>query len=573
MALPAKSTRYPVPLSLGVGGGAGAVIPPEVVYAKLPAHAIYYNPSSAVWSDAKKNALSKYSSISFNGAQWLADPSAQAAGMAAIRLLNPSIKLYGYMMQCQILFPEYDYGGAYPCTSKKLAAADWVLRNADNSFPITYGAGAGTSLPDRGAWTSSTSYAVNDVVLHSGEYKKCTVANSDVSFTAGKWTTSIGYMNANYMPGVLPDHGGLNWIRWFARHGHQIHTRNGMTWDGMYLDSGFGVDNEYTSHDWLNDGVNRNSATTTAIKDKAAENAGLYEAELKLLFGSNFKLIPNGHWNADANNMATEMIVNRNLGTLYADGWLHESTVAPSVSWSAVTWNGFEGTYGPFSGGWNIKTEYVKNPSAHLSILGVGVTSATQYATARLGIAAAAMRDGRASVTDVTVGYAAALPLWFDEWDQPLGIAIDARLSAASHGQIWKRRFQNGVILMNQTRLAVGTNRGAWADGVAYSQGQYVTQGGKVRVCRYGQGHTSSASFAADDAAGLWHSMTSTAAPVYIAGAPVTIDSSIIPYGIYKRFSGTQDPVHNSGATVSGSFTLNGWDGIILLCVTPGVHS
>jgi hypothetical protein len=42
---------------------------------------------------------------------------------------------------------------------------------------------------------------------------------------------------------------------------------------------------------------------------------------------------------------------------------------------------------------------------------------------------------------------------------------------------------------------------------------------------------------------------------------------------VYKRIDGTQDPVWNDGTDVTTSFSLPGWDAIILLCKTPGVHS
>lgn len=46
-----------------------------------------------------------------------------------------------------------------------------------------------TSILEIGSsWVSATSYSVNDIRLEAGTYYKCTIANSDVTFTASNWT-------------------------------------------------------------------------------------------------------------------------------------------------------------------------------------------------------------------------------------------------------------------------------------------------------------------------------------------------------------------------------------------------
>lgn len=565
--LPVKARRNPVPLSLGVGGGAGVVIPPDTVYSKPPAHAIYY---ASTFPDSAVATLAKYSSVTIATAN-TSSLAVVKAGINAIRALNPSIKLINYNILSEASFPSIDSGGTYGNPSAKLAAADWLLRNAANDFYITYGSGDGTFLPDRGAWVSSTSYAVNDVVLQGGIYYKCLTANSDVSFTGAKWTTSLGVMAVNFCKGVLPDHLGVSWPTYFARACYTQASRSGCTWDGVYMDL-HGYPDDAVPLDWENTGANVLARDTASVKRKMEDSIKDFVAELTVQFGAGMKILGNTNGNIAPYNLLTEYVTTRGMSA-YADGWLHESTIAPSINWSFLCIGGVSGAGNTVMGsGWSIKAQQVRDPVNSYSVLGIQMSKPTDYATMRMGIALALYQNSRPALTP-PAGYASTSPIWADELDQLIGAGIDAVQSAAVSGNIWKRRFQNGVILLNEAKLAIGTNRGAWAAGVSYTQGQYVTQAGNVRVCRYGQGHTSSGSFATDDAAGRWHSMTSTAAPGWIAGAPVTIDSSIIPYGIYRRFSGTQDPVQNSGAVVSGSFSLAGWDAILLLCVTPGVHS
>lgn len=569
MAALLKSRRLPTVFTLGVGG----LSPPVTEYAKLPSHAIYYY--SGTPNGTAIAALAKYTSISTSlhmnagGTQW---------GNAArsIVAINPASQFFGYLIASEVGFPSTDIGGSFGNPAAKLTAADWLLRSDTDSFYITYGSGDGTFLPDRGAWVSATSYAVNDVVLQGGVYYKCITPNSDVSFTGAKWTTALGTMAVNYLNAVLPDHAGLNWATYYAKYAKTLMTRDtsGWAWTGVYLDSGLGyTDQSATGLDWLNNGTTQVAISTPAVKRKMEEFGANYVTALKAEMGAGLKVFANVGDRTDG----VEFSVTQGYGALYSDGNLDEKGIAPTTSWSLLCFAGVHGAPNAantvMEGNWNWKSQAVRDINNNFSVLGVYAASATDYATFRLGIALAAMRNGRAALSSAAGGYTAQVPPWVDELDQPLGTGIDAIQSAPFSGQIWKRRFQNGVLIANQSKLARGASRGAWAPGVSYTEGEWVTESGRCRVCKHGKSHTSAASFATDDAAGRWLSMDGASTPNYIAGAPVTIDNTIIPYGIYKRFSGTQDPVTNSGAVVNGSFSLAGWDAILLLCVTPGVHS
>ena len=540
--------------------------PKPPAYAKPASHAIYYG---TTFPGATLSVLARYDSITL-ASTGVADPRPTKAAIDTLRSTNPAIKIFAYNIASEQTVASHDHGGTYGNVGAKLTSANWLLRNADNALYITYGAGDGTFLPDRGLWATETAYAVNDVVLEAGTYRKCTVAHTSASSfaaDAAKWTTTLGVMAINCCDGVLPDHDGLSFAKYFARHVHYLATRGGATWDGAYLDA-HGYTDENVRLDWENNGNNVAANVTASVKRKMERFYRELVAELANQFGTGFKILDN----TNGGSLLTEYVTAQGMSA-YADGWLHESTVAPSVNWSYLCVGGIGGAGNTVMGsGWAIKARQVRDPDTSFSVLGVKPSTTTDYATIRLGIALALMENARAAITP-PAGYASASILWADEFDQPLGIGIDAVQSAAARGTVWRRRFQNGVVLINESKLAAGPDRGAWAPGMAYKPAQYVKHGGFVRVCKYGQEHTSSDSFAVDDAAGRWHTMTGTAPPNHIAGAPVTIDSSVVPYGIYTRFSGTQDRVHNSGATVNGSFALAGLDAIVLLCVTAGVHA
>lgn len=501
----------------------------------------------------------------------------------ALFALNPGIELYCYSSQSETQVRGFNYGGQHGCYGAKVSDANWLLRRSDGAAYITYGAGDGTFLPDRGAWTPQTEYALNDLVRFDGAHRKCRAPHtSSDTFTAdaANWTTDLGLMAVNYLPGVLPEHNGEHVASYHAKYLHSVATRDmiGWQWAGAYLDSGIGYPDAGVALDWLNTGTDQRANQVTAIRRAMDEHSRRYVAALKSEFGAGFRVI--GNCNGGA--LGRECLQTEGVG-LICDGNLHEAGVAPSVSWSNLCIDGVSGGGNSvMESGWSLKTTAVKNQADHRSVLGVKPSTASDYQTARLGIAIALMQGGRAALSSSFDGsYTSTVPMWADEWDQPLGDPIDPPQALPFAGQIFRRRFQNGIVLLNQSKSAnlslsgqAALNRGVWAPGVDYGAHQHVTHNdGMDRryICKTGRAHKSR-NFADDFAAGHWHRMTGTKAPNFVAGAAVRIGADILPPGVYRRFAGTQDPAHNNGATVDGALDLAGWDAILLLCVTPGVH-
>jgi hypothetical protein len=140
-----------------------------------------------------------------------------------------------------------------------------------------------------------------------------------------------------------------------------------------------------------------------------------------------------------------------------------------------------------------------------------GVTGVNEFKLMRLALCATLMTDAYAHILNSS--YSSEYPTWYDEYDAELGDPIDAVPSAPLTANVWGRKYANGYVLVN-----VGSSQ--------------VTD--------------------------PLNSTTYTG----------------LPAGVYKRLTGTQDPTVNSGATVTGAgVAIPSWDGRVLLCVTPGVHS
>src|SRR5690242_19001177 len=71
----------------------------------------------------------------------------------------------------------------------------------------------------------------------------------------------------------------------------------------------------------------------------------------------------------------------------------------------------------------------------------------TDYQTMRYGLASCMMDDGYFSFTDNAAGYGST-PL-FDEYKVSLGYPTDPPPTAAWSNGVWRRNFQNGIVLVN----------------------------------------------------------------------------------------------------------------------------
>ena len=589
-ALPYGDNRYAQALNVESGGA--PVPPKPPAYAKPASHAIYYYQGSITseMMDRVARFTSATLGSAFNAE--VIDGKTRCGNIArALMARNPTMELYNYMSPSEQNMMGFDYGGfqysgPYRHAGGKLFAANWLLKTWEGHFHETYGSGATTAvqnrgvwaagvlyevndcvqvgstyyrcssrhtssavfatdqidrwspdvsayfLPDRGAWAPATAYKVRDVVTQAGQYYKCTAAHtSPGSFSTGSgWTSTMNLLAVNYPQNGLPDHDGESWARYFAKYVHAIHTRDmagGWKWSGAYLDSGIGYPDPSVPMDWLNTKTgNQVPEDTAAVKRGMESFATEFVGELKAVFGADYKIIGNPNSGA----LGTEFLATQGKGVELCDGCLHEGGVMPSVSWSSICIDGISGGVNSvMESGWVMRTTYVKDVNNSRTTMGVKGLTSNDYRAFRLGLGVALMRDGRVSPSAaLELDYVAAMPPWIDEFDQPIGVGIDARQALPFKGQIFKRRFENGVVLINQSKSLnlnlpgnARLNKGVWASGVNYGQYDHVTfnDGTNRRyICNYGQAHLSG-TFATDLAAGRWHMMTNTAIPNFTGGA------------------------------------------------------
>ena len=103
----------------------------------------------------------------------------------------------------------------------------------------------------------------------------------------------------------------------------------------------------------------------------------------------------------------------------------------------------------------------------------------TDYQFFRYAFGSCLLDDGYLSFTDIDSGFSTTP--WFDEYDHALGAATDSPPMAAWQNGVWRRGFQNGIVLLNPTSSSVdvtveaGFHRLSGTQDSSTNNGQAVT--------------------------------------------------------------------------------------------------
>ena len=251
------------------------------------------------------------------------------------------------------------------------------------------------------------------------------------------------------------DANGERWPAWIAERNYKVFFRDIPELDIMFLDN---VQNPRVAADWNLDGADEPLNSPTVL---AANYAG-HVAEWNrirqllprvLLVGNTDNDLANPEWKGQLDGGLLEGIMGESWSIETRAGWL-----AAMARYRAVMWN----TRTPKIVGFNVHG------------------SPTDYRFFRYAYASCLLDDGYFSFSDKAVMYS-SVP-WFDEYDFKLGRALSAPPAAAWSQGVWRRDFQNGVVLVNPTtesrtvtlepglRRLAGIQDPAVNDGAAASQ-------------------------------------------------------------------------------------------------------
>jgi Hypothetical glycosyl hydrolase family 15 len=265
-------------------------------------------------------------------------------------------------------------------------------------------------------------------------------------------------------------------IDWMTRFFVSTYSKPAPAIDGFFMDNVFW--RPYIDGDWNRDGV-VDSQTNPTVQSWIRQGYARYFSLVKTLMPGKYQLGNIGDWGNPSSTLTEYQGM--------ANGGVLEAYIGKS--WSVETWAGWA----------NMLAQYRKVMSASAApklVIFNQWGSSTDYQGMRYGLGTCLLDDGYYSFTDNSAGYYGVV--WFDELDQSLGAAQAAPTAAWQKG-VWRRDFDNGIVLVNPKGNGPQT---------------------------------------------------------------VTLETS------YLKIKGTQDPVTNSGQTVT-TVTLKDRDGIMLLRPNP----
>jgi len=242
-----------------------------------------------------------------------------------------------------------------------------------------------------------------------------------------QWTPQYRAWDVNLTTWPRADADGRRWPQWLAEREYGVFFRDIPEFDIVFLD---GVGAPRVTADWNHDGKDddRNDPGVLAAHyaGHLAEWRRLRElAPRVLLVGNTDNDLANAEWEGQLDGGFLEGLMGLNWSLETRAGWSKMMD-----RYKAVLRN----TRPPKIVGFNVHG------------------SPTDYRFFRYAYASCLLDDGYFSFTDKARGYG-SVP-WFDEYDHKLGNALSRPPVGAWSQDVWRRDFQNGVVLVNPTTAA-----------------------------------------------------------------------------------------------------------------------
>ncbi len=456
-----------------------------------------------------------------------------AAAMASMRTVNPRVKFLHYVIQTETTgYPEVANTANQAAMLAPPAGTivGSVTKRTDTGTFWRCTTLPGTSL---GHWTDEGAtypkYAepgsfryegigrYEKVQQNQGWELKRSAANGSVRTSDHATANNNNHGSAN--PSL--DSSGRTWQQWLAEWyyapGAGLHLQSTL---GDYID-GIWMDNckvyAETSADIDNTGT-ENAFASPPNADRIAWAKRGHERFARELRKIRPTALLHGNSQANQVNPATVNTFYDSPDLQNLDGGMYEAAAGfPNVNSKTLHGEGWQKMYERQQ----LLCSKLQRQKAVALTFALG--GSTEYQNNRLGICTALLSDGNYTVT--IGGNYTTTPPDFDEFGAELGAPIEPAPSAATTGNIWTRKYENGLVIVN------GASRNAGGSPTNFQP----------------------------------------------QNSPAT-ETYTPPPGVYRHITATQDTTANPqsggiGAVVTGSLTIPSWDGRILLCVSPGVHA
>jgi hypothetical protein len=244
--------------------------------------------------------------------------------------------------------------------------------------------------------------------------------NVPAVFSASEWMINNTLLTPK-------DSNGDNSVDWMTKYFVSNWYKSNPAIDGLFMDNTFEHTN--VAGDWNRDG------TVEAAKDARASTwvrqgyARYYSLAKSLMPAGKYAIGNIATW-GESGAVAPEY-------QAMAHGGLMEAYIGKS--WSIEAW-----------GGWQLMMTRYRQTMAALLQPQLGIVGQWgdphDYQSMRYGLGSCLLGDAYYSFTDASQGYYGTV--WFDEFDVKLGQGSAAPTAAWQSG-VWRRDFDNGIVLVN----------------------------------------------------------------------------------------------------------------------------
>jgi len=238
-----------------------------------------------------------------------------------------------------------------------------------------------------------------------------------------QWTAEYSAWETNFTHWTRPDAEGNRWPQWLAERNYTVFFRDIPEFDIVFLDNV--MSNSRVTASFKADGRNA-SALDPEILAAHREGHVEYWNRIRklqpkaLLIGNTDNDLGNAQWRNQLDGAFLEALMGEHWSIERREGW------------------------GKMMERYRAVSQNTRQPR----IIGFNVAGAVDdYRFFRYAYTSCLLDDGYFSYTDKARGYSSAP--WFDEYDHKLGSALSAPPAAAWKAGIWRRDFQNGVVLVN----------------------------------------------------------------------------------------------------------------------------
>ena len=270
-----------------------------------------------------------------------------------------------------------------------------------------------------------------------------------------QWTDQFNTWMVNITEWTKPDNRGLRYPQWLAEHVYRMYIEPVPEFDIWFLD---GVNyRPRVTADWNLDGRDDDKNDPGIM--------GAYRKGHKVYWNAIRSLTPTRLLIGNTDNDLSYPEFNLSLNGAFLEGLM-------GLKWSIETWGGWHKAMERY---WTV----MKNTrSPH--IVGFNVHGkSSDYRFMRYAFASCLLGGGYFSYTDVEVNYS-SVP-WFDEYDVRLGRAVEPPQEIAWHYGVYRRVFENGMVLVNPTGLPVRLDIGPGYRRMIGTQDPEVNNGKPAR--------------------------------------------------------------------------------------------